>query len=46
MVVTRERAEELTDELMGDIYESTLSDAERGEFARVVTAVVGAQQSS
>jgi len=46
LVAKRERAEALTDELMGDIYESTLSDVERGEFARVVAAVVGAQQSS
>lgn len=46
LVAKRERAEELTDELMGDIYESTLNATERGEFARVVAAVVGAQQSS
>jgi hypothetical protein len=46
LVAKRERAEALTDELMGDIYESTLSDVECGEFARVVAAVVGAQQSS
>lgn len=46
LVAKRERAEELTDELMGDIYESTLSGAERAEFAHVVAHVTAAQQSS
>jgi hypothetical protein len=39
LVAKRERAEALTDELMGDIYDATLSGEERDEFARVIAAV-------
>jgi hypothetical protein len=39
LVAKRELAETLTDDLMGDIYESTLSETERAEFAALVSAV-------
>lgn len=39
LVAKRERAEVLTDELMGAIYDETLSGAEREEFEQVVAAV-------
>jgi hypothetical protein len=39
LVAKRERAEALTDELMGDIYDATLSGEERVEFADIVRRI-------
>ena len=39
LVAKRERAEALTDELMGDIYDATLSAGERVEFADIVRRI-------
>jgi hypothetical protein len=39
LVAKRERAEALTDELMGDIYDATLSGEERVEFADIVCRI-------
>ena len=40
LVAKREHAEMITDQLMGDIYEATLTGAERVEFHALVTKVV------